>query len=442
MKRLLSDAGYTAASHLTAAALQLVLQIFVVRTTSLDAFGAYATALAISTTVETIFVTRSGELALQFIGRHWVAGEYSLSYAAGRKVQAQDWTLNWTLWAVIATVALLLPSKMTDTRWYVLLLGLAIPAQIGFGVSKSVFIASARLKAQALFEIAVSIASLAFGVVGVVAAGIRGLIVSQVLVALLKTLAAAAITHPWWPTSVREPDTLARASVVISRYAWWSLGGHSVLRNAFMYGAGQMDILWFAAVRGNEAVALYKVAKTLAALPVRAVGPIWGALRPRILQAWHAGDRVRMLRLIGWPSFIILGGLAVAALPASYLADDMLRLAYGVSYAAASVPLLVLLCGTWVFGAATAWYNFWVIISQERGVGTTTYAILFVLTLVGAWAFGSRSALGMAIAVSGAMVFTTFICWAVFLSRLRRLGRVATVQRDLPSRSVPLADDV
>ncbi|MGH7430123.1 MAG: hypothetical protein ACREJ4_17450, partial [Candidatus Methylomirabilaceae bacterium] len=145
MKRLLSDTGYTGASHATSTALQLALQVFVVRATSLDAFGAYATALAISVTVETIFVNRSGELALQFLGRHWVAGEHALSYAAGRKIQAQDWVVNWTLWAVMAAVTLLLPSRMTETRWYVLLLGLTIPAQTGFGVSKSLFIASSRL---------------------------------------------------------------------------------------------------------------------------------------------------------------------------------------------------------------------------------------------------------------------------------------------------------
>lgn len=421
MRRLLSDAAYTSASHVTAALMQLALQVYVVRSTSLAAFGSYATALAIAVTAETIFVTRSGELALQFVGRHWVAREPGLAFAAAQKIRALDWRINWTLWGALVASVVLYPGGMTATRWYVVVLGLTIPAQIGFGVSKSMFIATSRLKEQAVFEIGQSAVAVVVGVIGVATYGIAGLIVSQVVVALLKTLAAQAITRRWWPTAVRNPDTVAKSRAVVDQHAWSRFGLHAVVRNAFMYGTSQVDVLLLAAARGSETVAIYKVAKTVAALPTRAAGAAWGALRPRLLRTWQAGEAKRSLALIGWPSLLMTVGMAIAAVPAGYLADDVLRVLYGPFYTSGSVALLVLLVGNWLFGAATAWFNFWVIISEERGAGTVTYAILFLLTLGGGWTFGTRSPVAMAVAVSVAMVVTSAACWLLLLRRARGL---------------------
>lgn len=421
VKRVASDASYIGLSHFITAVSQVCLQVYVVRATSPFAFGEYAAALAMATLVESIFLARSGEVALQYVGKYWIAGDYRAARASARRIRRLDWIVNWSLYGLVAIFAFAL-SRLFRVNWlYILGLGLMIPAQVGYGIYKSLFIASARLKEQGMFETVCALGQLVLGVVGVYFVGIPGLIAGMVAGALGKNLLAQEITGLWWPADEGPGGNNGREECGKEVEGWWRSGIHSISRNAFANGANQADIVILNVAQGAEWVAIYKVAKTLAGLPVRVVGPLWSALRPRMMKAWHAGDKRLLSRCVVTPSILLLVGFVLVMVPAGFFADDLIELLYGKVYVAATLPFLTLLVGTWFFSGMTAWFNFLVIIGEEKLSGTLTYGFLFVVTVLSGIFYGGGSAERMSIAVSASMIGTSILCWVVFGQKLRSL---------------------
>jgi O-antigen/teichoic acid export membrane protein len=171
-------------------------------------------------------------------------------------------------------------------------------------------------------------------------------------------------------------------------------------------------------VQGASAVAIYKVAKTLSSLPVRMIGPLWVALRPKMMQVWYARSKQRMLKLVATPSVLILTVLVLVFIPIKSTADDLILFLYNKSYVAGTVTFLTLLIGTWIFGAATAWFNFWIIISEEKIAGILAYGFLLVSIISTGFLYGRQSIEHMAIAVCASMIVTSIFCWLIFLKKL------------------------
>jgi O-antigen/teichoic acid export membrane protein len=174
-------------------------------------------------------------------------------------------------------------------------------------------------------------------------------------------------------------------------------------------------------------VGIYRAAKTLSALPARAAGPVWAAVRPRLLRAIHERQQARLRRLIMLPAAAMLAA-AVVALPFALLwGEALVSRVYGPGFADATRPLLLLLAGTWTFGAITAWFPFWVIITERRADGARTYSLLFALTVGTALAFGHRSAAYMALAVGSSLVVSAAVAWGAFLRATSAPRSVAPV---------------
>lgn len=418
MRKLFSDIGYTGASHVFSSLLLLGVQIFIVRATSPQAFGEYTSASATVSLAQILLLARGGEVALQHIGRHWSLGDYAAAHSVARQLKRLDWTLNWAFYALLALLTLLLFRALKLNALYVLGLALAIPAQIGFGVYKSMFIATHRLKHQALFEIAYSLVYGASCVLGVYLYGIPGLIGAVVLASLIKNLLARHITEKWWLEDARSAPN---DSVKIG--FWKGVGVQPTIRNAFINGANQIDILILNAAIGAQHAAIYKVAKSMATLPARIAGPVWSALMPRILKAWHVRDRAKLKMLIIIPSLIMISALAVAFVPLWRFADDFMVMLYGKEYVSAAPPFLILIVGAWFFsGCVSPWFNFLVIIDERKLTGTLVYGFWFSAVLVGGYLLGGRSATHMAAVVSGVMVGISLICWSTFIKRVGNSG--------------------
>lgn len=415
MRRLFSDISYTGTSHVFSSLMLLGVQIFIVRATSPQAFGEYISATATVSLAQILLLARGGEVALQHIGKHWSLGDYAAAHSVARQLKKLDWTLNWAFYALLALLTPLLFRALKLNALYVLGLALAIPAQIGFGVYKSMFIATHRLKHQALFEITYSLVYGVLCVLGVYLYGIPGLICAVVLASLFKTLLARHITEKWWPEDARSASDDA-----VKIGFWTGVGIQPTIRNAFINGANQIDILILNAAIGAQHAAIYKVAKSMATLPARIAGPMWSALRPRMLKAWHARDKARLKRLIIIPSLIMISALAVAFVPLWHLADDFMVMLYGEEYASAALPFLILIVGAWFFsGCVSPWFNFLVIIDDRKLTGTLIYGFWFSAVLVGGYLLGGRSATHMAAVVSGVMLTVSLICWVTYLKQLK-----------------------
>jgi O-antigen/teichoic acid export membrane protein len=191
------------------------------------------------------------------------------------------------------------------------------------------------------------------------------------------------------------------------------------------YLAGQIDLVVLNAVAGAEAIAVYKIAKSLSTIPVRATAPLWSALRPRLLAAWHAGRPRRVLELVGLPALGMLGAMLLAAAPVVMLAPWLIGRVYGAEYATAAVPFLHLVWGTLLFQSLTGWFGFWVIIAEQRTAGTLVYALYLALLAIGAAVYGRHGSAQMALAVAVASGLSSVVCWALFVARTRALGASA-----------------
>jgi O-antigen/teichoic acid export membrane protein len=419
MRRLAADTAFSGSSYVVAAAAQLTLQVFAARTTEVAHFGRYAAAFAFVSAIQVIFLGRSSELALQFLGRAWVEKNLREARLIWRRLRRQDRFFNSILYLIIALLALALPRRLGLEPAYVVALALLIPGDSGFGPAKALFISTGRIRQQALFEVCYSLGQLIAGVAGVAMFGIPGLIGALVVSSWVKTAVAMHIAQRWLGTAdvdeTFEDDSYNRAE-------WRSFIAHSVLRNAFASGASQGDILIVNALQGPTSVALYKVAKTLASLPVQAAGPLWAALRPRILHAWHSRDRGRVLRLIALPATFLFLGMVIGFVPVTLFRASIIQAVYGSRFADAADPFLYLLAGSWIFGAVTGWYSFVVLLSDKKRRSTILYAALFAIVCAGGFTVGRHSATAMARVLLFASLFVSIGCWAVLWIDLRDMS--------------------
>ena len=196
---LLADSAALTLASGVGGMLQLGLQILVVRLTTPVGFGAYVAAGAYARVMEMVVTSRSGELALQQVGKPVVQGSGDLAWAAARRLERQDLLLFILVYLGFVPVAAGL-ARVAGLELPLLLgLGLALPVQAGYGVSKSLFIATGRLRAQAGFETIFWGVHVVVGVAGVLLAGIPGLVAGGVVGALAKTLVARRMTWPWLP---------------------------------------------------------------------------------------------------------------------------------------------------------------------------------------------------------------------------------------------------
>lgn len=415
MKRIFSDTIYTSTSYLTYAVSQIVIQILVVKFVSLEEFGEFTTASAIENLVETIFITRSSELSLQFVGKHWIAGNYFSAKICVNRIKNLDWIINLVVYALIVLISISVSHIFNFNINYLLILGLQIPAQIGYGIYKSIFISASKIREQAIFEISFSVFLFLSCLLGVSYYGIYGFMVAWVVSAFAKTLAADWITRQWWPKNLAEnTDPKKGEGDVIDPKAWMSFSTHSILRNIFSSGASQIDILLLS-VRGPEVVAIYKIAKSLASLPARVVGPIWSSLRPRIMYLYNNNKYKELRKLVILPSLFMLCFLTIFAFPASLISTPLIARVYGESYTASALPFLVLFVGNCCMSILAGWFGFWIVISSSSYLGGYVYGFLAFFILIFGFLLGNKSANSMALVVSSAMIFTSLLCWVFFL---------------------------
>ena len=414
MWRFLSDAGVTLASHAVSAIGNLAVQVFVARNLSLDDYGKYSILQAVVSLVEAIFVARSGEVALYTLGRVWANdGE---DFVWWRKLLAKnDFRLN----ILIYLLTILLSwsaSLLIKFDWKAMvLMALTIPLQIGYGVSKSVFVLAGHLKEQARLEmymlfffcIAAPVLTSIFGLIGLMFA-----IVAE---RAAKTILARRMSESLWPKLGQiRPYGLDRPPPSIS------LGAgniHSVVRNTFLNAAQQGDIILVSIFRGEEAAGIYKVAKSIANLPIRAVNPLWYALRPKIVLCIKQRKFRRLKSMLNISSLIVFLFGCFMGWPVYLLIQRLILIMYGQKYEAAGGIALVLLVGTWVSGATFGWLSFACVMSSRKALGAIVYFLWCSGILIGGVFIGKNSGIEMALVVAVSMIVSSVFGWWCFAFR-------------------------
>jgi O-antigen/teichoic acid export membrane protein len=199
-------------------------------------------------------------------------------------------------------------------------------------------------------------------------------------------------------------------------------GVYSIVRNALSNGLAQFDVIMLGQLQPPEAVALYKVGKSLTSLPIKIAFPLWRMTQPRVMAAIDAGDhRVeRRVILSGSLGFVLL---MLAVLPFVLpLGADFIAFAYGEQYRAAFRYFLILMVGVWLFNGVTGWFAYWCVLSRSQLYGVLVYGVAFALLVVAGLNWGAASASHMAIVASGVLALASGLAFiGLYLpSRIRR----------------------
>lgn len=410
MRRFVTDAAAVGMSHAVAATTLIGVQVMLARSLSASDFGTIVIVQSSVNLAESVFVSRSVEIALHWIGRAWGS---SAAYGYAKFLERRELYWNFGIYVLLLMLIWPLHTIFSIDPTLLAVLGLSIPAQSGYGVAKSVFISAGRLRLQSAFEIAWCISYLSMTIPLTLLFGLYGFVWAAVAAALLKTGVGRWLTRRLWPpSSVRIPD-LKPPTI--------SLSAQSVLRNLCSGIAAQADVLILGASASKETVATYKVARTLANMPSRIAGPVWSLLRPRLLEALRLNDDRRFRRLIVIPGlgFILIG---VTASPILWYGSETLVVGlYGDLYQSSVNLFLMLFIGTWLFGAATGWIGF-VAVVAKRKLFTTALFVLLALFVVSAAFLAGDSATYMAIGVASAMGLVSLLAWSMLYRPAFLLG--------------------
>jgi len=406
LKHLLKDGAIVGVSHVVSAATLIGVQVLLARNLSAAEFGGFLLVQACVNLVEAVFIARSGEVALHWIGRTWGL-DFGLARGYAKFLEHRELIWNLGVYALLLLAAWPLHLVLDIDPVALAILGLSIPVQSGYGVAKSVFVSAGRLRLQSYFEIAYCHLYLLASIPLTLLFGLNGFIWVTVAAAAVKMVASRWVTHRFWP------ETVVGAQAVMPPSE--SLSQHSILRNLCNNFAAQGDVLILGALASKEAVAIYKVARTLANLPIRVAGPVWSVLRPKLLAAMREKDYRRFRRMLVLPG-IVIAAIGLGFVPVLwFMAEPILVGLYGETYRGAAIPLSVLFVGTWMFGAVTGWIGFVCVISEHKKVGSMLYMILALFVAAGVFLAGG-SVIATAIGVTVAMGLTSIVAWWLLLS--------------------------
>jgi O-antigen/teichoic acid export membrane protein len=339
----------------------LVTQIIAVRWLGVELFGEYATSIAVVALCELTVLNRGGEVALASLGSVWTAQRWADIGPLMSRLWRMD--IAWVIggYGALAATALVIGNEYTWRPEWLLLAGLAIPLQVGYGSNKALLIAAGQIVLLARGEIVIALISAAFSIAMTLAMGVFGLVVAYAAAALLKVLVIRYVARAIM-RQMPKGDRDRAAAPPIALPSQLSASA----RNVVMAVGDQIDVILVSALAGAAAAGSYRVAKSLASLPARAVGPLWAGLRPELLSHWFAPRRAGIRRLISRPMLLLMAGGVIAVPAAWLLGDDVISLIYGIDGQSVTPAMTVLLAGSWIYFGLAGWYRFLMLLDTNK----------------------------------------------------------------------------
>ena len=359
-------------------------------------YGIYIGSLAIIALVEVPLVVRGSEVSLRRLGTYWQQGGRNVSGLV-RRINYDDLRIFLAVFVLIILASGWLSAISGADHLFFIILTLIIPAQIGYGVFRSYFMIFDIVPLMVKFEMTYALSMLTLTVAGYSLYGMFGLAWAVVLSMLLKTYLAYLFTKRFLPAK----DT---SGIPFPEQTDHNDSLFSILRNLCSNGINQIDLVILAAFQSPQTVAIYKVAKSLSALPTKVSFPVWRYLQPKFIQAVLNDDKAKMRKSIYYGSAVLCLLLALI-FPFVWIAgQELIALLYGQAYRDAFQPLLVLLIGIWAFNGLTGWFKIWAVVSKAQHFGLFIYFMMFVSLIAFGVLLGSGGPLEMAYAVSGIFV--------------------------------------
>lgn len=366
-------------------------------------YGIYISSLAILALIEVPLVVRASEVSLRVLGAHWQSGGRNLE---GISKQAKQDDLKYFL---IPTIVILSMSEWLSQlagadQIFFVILALMIPAQISYGIYKSYFMVFDIVPVMVKFEMSSAIVLLAATTMGYLTFGMYGLAMAYATAMLIKTFMAYMFTRSHIPTA--QHLEIANRSAASHKDSF-----HSIFRNICSNGINQVDVIILSAIQGPHTVAIYKVAKSLSALPTKISFPVWRYLQPRLINAVLCNEKIKMQKLIFYGSAALILILALT-LPFIWIAgQELIFHIYGPAYREAFKPLLILLVGVWAFNGLIGWFKVWAVVTKSPHFGLLMHFSMLAALITFGVIFGQEGALEMAYTVS-----SIFIAFSVLIA--------------------------
>lgn len=402
-------------SFIIGGAAALILQIAAVRTLGAALYGQYATVVALVALCELAALNRGGELALGVLGRAWVSQRWDDIRRLTPTLARLDWSWAFGSFGILVLIAILPFVPLSFEPYWLLIAGIAIPMQIGYGADKAILIVSGEIATLATAEIAISLVGTAVAVALLFTFGAVGLICSYPAAAAIKVLI------------VRRRANAKRRLLAQGEEGPALDGRHAVsaqltttARNLVMAFSEQGDIILLNALAGPAAAGTYKVAKSLATLPARAVGPIWASLRPELVKYWFAADRSHLRSVMFRPTLLLLLAGLAAILICWYFGAPLISRIYGIDGTTLIPALTILLAGSWIYFGLAGWYRFMMLLDADKW-RSLTWSVGQALWIVGAGAWvASRGPLAMAVIVATGQIAISALAVAWLVRSTKR----------------------
>ncbi len=382
-------------SFVVGGAAALVLQIVAVRTLGAELYGQYATAIAVVALCELAALNRGGELALGALGSAWVSQRWDDIRALTPALARLDRSWAFGAFGVLVLIAFAPVFQLSFEPYWLLIAGIAIPMQIGYGADKAILIVSGEIATLATAEITISLIGASLAVVLLYAFGAIGLIAAYAAAAVIKVVMVRSRAN-----AKRRALPQGRVGTALDSRHALSAQLTTTARNLVMAFGEQADIILLGAFAGPAAAGTYKIAKSLATLPARAVGPIWASLRPELVKFWFAADRSHLRSVMFRPTLLLLlCGFAVIPI-CWYFGAPVISRIYGIDGNTVIPALAILLVGSWIYFGLAGWYRFMMLLDANKW-RSLTWSVGQAMWVVAVGALvASRGPMAMAVIVA------------------------------------------
>ena len=361
---ILKQFSLTTISSIIFSVIQILIQVYIVRSVAQDDYGIFAFTIAIYNMFELMATGYSSDFSMQNIGK--TSSECKLS-ELGRlfsdliKHDLKVYTITVVICCIVGLF--LIPLKNFNIEYWIILL-FSLIFQTGYSAIKNTLISYNLIKEQTYYEIQSMFLMLILNVLFTYFFGILGYVISMALYSLMKNIIGLFILHKLNLTMTNIFINL-KSKTSVSNDGTFAL--YSIIRNSLTNFYNQLDIILIGVIFSNPSViANYKVAKTLSGLPSKVVYPIWSALRGRMVQAYYKGEFLRLRMLVLKPMIYIFISFLIIFFGSYFLSPYFIPKIYGVEYGSAITLFLILLLGTLILQLSNNWFNFWVIIANQN----------------------------------------------------------------------------
>lgn len=379
-------------------AISFVQSTMIIRIIDIKTYGYFTIVFSFVGVIKNIFGMRTGELVLSYISFNT---NKNTVYQTIKKIIKIDFLLNVLVWFFSILFGYLLRDKLHIDVKILFFYSFTVLLSIGFDVYQNIFIIyKENLKIYILSAIN-SFISLGITILFTYFFSIKGLIVSYLVTTILKNTFFLIESKK---VLIDNGVLLNKGGESIKFNKLKEFIFHSFISTTLKSGISGVDIMYLSTFGKVEHVAMYKIAKNLAAIPGVIFGSLWSSVSPEILELSKLNSFRKLRKLINKFTSKFIGIFLLILPLILFFSEEVITFLYGNSYRETTKTFQVLFIGMYIantFGPYIRIYS----IGQNKMFMVTIFNGLTFLTISIIGYFGRDSILKMAFIV----IFGTII---------------------------------